>query len=55
MNHLQYYRYYEVLSDDLGECGDCGCQLTEGNCSFDYTDENDNPLCIECAEEPEEG
>ena len=52
MNHLEYYRYYETLSNPAScSCADCNKDLTDDNCDFDVTDEETGEyVCDECAE-----
>ena len=49
MNHLEYYRYYEVIDDDDYICIEC-----ESSCDGDITQENDDGnddyICEECFE-----
>ena len=49
MNHLEYYRYYEVIDDD-----ECICIECESPCDGDITQENDDGnddyICEECFE-----
>ena len=47
MNHLEYYRYYEAISDDY-VCIDCN-----DLCNGDHADNEGFPLCDECFEELE--
>ena len=46
MNHLQYYRQYETLSNEECYCP-CG-EALELDC--DVTDEDDRTVCHDCEE-----
>jgi len=49
MNHLEYYRYYEVIDDDECICAEC-----DSPCDGDITQENYRTdteyICEECFE-----
>ena len=49
MNHLEYYRYYEVIDDDECICVECDSPC-DGDITQENDDGNDDYICEECFE-----